>query len=94
MPEVIENLSKRSNLEISADVLRIARKGARKTYIIRKSNLNFKIAEKYLEFLRSGGLIKGPVGLDNLFQTTEKGVKYLHHFESLKCYLERPSFEP
>ncbi len=90
----MKKLNKRSKLEISADVLRITKKGAGKTRIIDESNLNFKIAQKYLNRLIRAGLIKGPVGVDNLFQTTDKGVKYLHHFESLKRYLERPCFEP
>ncbi len=87
-------MSKRSILEISADVLRTAKKGAVKTRIMHKSNLNFKITEKYLEHLRSAGLIMGPMGEGNIFLTTDKGVKYLHQFEDLKSYLENPCFEP
>jgi predicted transcriptional regulator len=84
-------LNKRNILEISADVLRVARNGVTKTRIVNKSNLNFKMAEKYLERLTDAGLIKGPTGDRNTFLTTSKGMKYLHRFESLQNFLEEPA---
>ena len=46
---------KRSEIEILADILRVAESGARKSHIVYKANLNFKIVEGYLNILRNSG---------------------------------------
>jgi predicted transcriptional regulator len=40
---------RRNDLEICADILRVARRGAKKTQIVYEANLNFKIVKKYPE---------------------------------------------
>jgi len=71
---------KRSDLEISADVLRIAKEGAKKSHIVYKANLNFKLVKTYLSRLEETGLISKD---DHLFRTTPKGVAYLNQYSIL-----------
>ena len=75
---------KRGRLEISADILKVAMDGAKKSHIIYKANLNFELGTKYLDQLKDYGLIQGPSDRDRAFHTTKKGVEYLMHFEDLK----------
>jgi len=79
--------SKRSDIEISAAILQVARNGAKKSHIVYKANLNFKIGKKYLDRLINSGLLKGPNGEGRFFRTTEKGVDYIKYFQGLKDYL-------
>ena len=48
---------RRNDLDICADILRVAKKGAKKTQIVYKANLNFKIVKKYLKRLLENGLL-------------------------------------
>ena len=79
--------SKRSNIEIFADILQIAKEGAKKSHIVYKANLNFKIANKYLHRLKQLGLINGPKTGTNTFETTKKGFEYLDQFETFQPYI-------
>ena len=79
---------KRSDIEILADILEVAKSGAKKSHIVYKANLNFEIVKNYLDLLQRSGLITGPDGKDKLFSTTEKGTKYLDHFEAFKDYMK------
>lgn len=49
--------AKRSDIEISAALLGVAMNGAKKSHIIYKANLNFKIGKKYLDRLINSGLL-------------------------------------
>ena len=79
---------KRSDIEILADILRVANDGAKKSHIVYKANLNFKIVRNYLNILKNSGLITVPEGNSRIFRTTEKGFEYLNHFEAFKNYLK------
>ena len=75
---------RRSNLEIFAEILKIARKGAKKTRIVYGANMNFKMLDEYLEKLTKAGLIANSEDNGGLIKTTEKGVEYLQQFYSLQ----------
>ena len=77
---------RRSNLEIVAEILKIARKGAKKTRIVYGANMNFKMLDEYIEKLEKAGLIEGPQGNGGTIKTTEKGVEYLQRFYGLQEY--------
>lgn len=79
---------KRSDIEILADILKVAKTGAKKSHIVYKANLNFEIVKNYLDRLEKSGLITGPDGREKIFSTTEKGIKYLDHYESFKDYMK------
>jgi len=84
---------KRNNLDITADILRVAEKGAKKTRIVYQANLNFKTLHEYLEKLESAGLLENSVDRGGLITTTEKGSEYLDHYEEFKKYVNPPSID-
>jgi predicted transcriptional regulator len=79
--------TKRSDIEISAAILHVARNGAKKSHIVYKANLNFKIGKKYLDLLITSGLLRGPEDDNRIFRTTEKGVDYINYFKGFKEYM-------
>jgi predicted transcriptional regulator len=56
------------------DILGIALKGATKTEIVYKANLNFKQVEKFLDFLIKKGLLSVSSNKRKRYQTTDKGI--------------------
>ena len=77
----IDVVLRRNNLDIYADILNAARGGAKKTHIVYKANLNFKIVKKYLKSLREKELIQN---CDNgYYVTTPKGIQFLEKYEEL-----------
>jgi predicted transcriptional regulator len=70
---------RRSRLEIIRGILEIARRGATKTQIVYKSNLNFRLADECLARLLKAGYITVRKGDDSRarFSTTEKGMSFL-----------------
>jgi predicted transcriptional regulator len=77
---------KRSNFEISADILKVAMGGARKSHIVYKANLNFEIVKSYLKELTSSGLLQSPDQGNKLFTTTEKGIEYIKYLDGMKQF--------
>ncbi|MDQ1251909.1 MAG: hypothetical protein QG646_1020, partial [Euryarchaeota archaeon] len=71
----------RSRTDIAVDILRVAMNGAKKTHIVYEVNLNFNIAQKYLEMLNEKELIKQENGL---FITTNKGKVFQEMAKELK----------
>lgn len=75
---------RRSNLEIVAEILRTAKKGAKKTRIVYGANLNFKMLNEYLAKLEAAGLIRRSEDNGGLIETTDKGKEYLEWFRGLR----------
>ncbi|MCG2736285.1 MAG: winged helix-turn-helix domain-containing protein [Candidatus Methanoperedenaceae archaeon] len=65
---------RRSRIDIIIDVLEVAIMGVNKTSVVYKSNLNFRLAEKYLELLQKHGLVEKRV---DKYITTDKGKNFL-----------------
>ena len=82
------NNKRRSDIEISADILKVAMHGAKKSHIVYKANLNFDVVKRYLKRLSDAGLIKLPSFENRLFQTTPKGKEYIHRYENLNNYMK------
>ncbi|MEM2341301.1 MAG: winged helix-turn-helix domain-containing protein [Candidatus Bathyarchaeia archaeon] len=76
--------SRRSRTEIIAEILRIAKGGARKTRIVYGANINFKLLSEYLKKLEKAGLIIEESGKNSIIRTTEKGIEYLRQYENLE----------
>ncbi|MEZ5333967.1 MAG: winged helix-turn-helix domain-containing protein [Methanolobus sp.] len=49
---------RRSRTAISVEILRAALDGAKKTHIVYRANLNFEVANGYLDLLKEKGLIE------------------------------------
>lgn len=73
---------RRNDLEICADILRVARRGAKKTQIVYEANLNFKIVKKYLRRLIENGLLHNSEK-EKLFFTTNKGDDFIQQYSEL-----------
>ncbi|MFQ6095913.1 MAG: winged helix-turn-helix domain-containing protein, partial [Candidatus Bathyarchaeia archaeon] len=71
------------NLEITAEILRIAEKGAKKTHIVYEANLNFAFLKHYLDNLEERGLITRNVESGNMVKTTQKGLLFLQRYGGL-----------
>ena len=65
---------RRNNLDICADLLNVAKEGARKTQMVYKANLNFKIIKKYINRLSEYGFLESERGQ---YFTTDKGNRFL-----------------
>ncbi len=64
----------RSRIDIIIDVLDVAKMGVNKTSIVYRTNLNFKLADKYLDILQKHGLVENRL---NKYITTERGKIFL-----------------
>ncbi len=76
---------KRDRLEIIRSILIICKNGAKKTEIVYKSNLNFKNAGVYLQWLEGQELITKE---ENIYKTTPKGIKLLSDLQSVSDLLD------
>jgi len=72
---------RRTQLEIVEQLLGIAsQEGATKTSLVYKANLNFKLAQKYLDELESKGMIvRHENGLGTTYACTERGQEALRN---------------
>ena len=73
---------RRCDFEICADLLRVARGGARKTQLVYRANLNFKVVKKYLSVLLRNGLLEVD---PPFYSSTEKGEEFLRLFEKVRA---------
>lgn len=74
----------RGAYDISADILRVAKDGVRKSHIVYRANLNFLVVKKYLKLLQNAGLLTLS---GRFYRTTGKGIKYINHFNDLREYM-------
>lgn len=78
----------RSRMGIVAGILRVSRRGARKTHIMYQNNLSFKQLRAYLGFLTNNGLVREKLKSgSSIFETTDKGIAFLQAYNSLKALL-------
>jgi predicted transcriptional regulator len=73
---------RRNDLDICADILQVARTGAKKTQIVYQANLNFKIVKGYLQRLIANGMLN-PIPEGRLFITTSVGVEFIERYRAL-----------
>jgi predicted transcriptional regulator len=76
----------RRRFEIVADILSVAEKGAKKTWIMYFANLSYKLLERYLEETMKIGLIQLK---DDRFQLTEKGQLFLGAYSQFSSRYSR-----
>ena len=73
---------RRNDLDICADILKVSKAGAKKTHIVYRANLNFKIVKKYLSRLIDNGYLLD--GSDSgVFVKTERGSDFLEQYARL-----------
>ena len=77
-----ERQKKRGEIDIFAEILCLANEGGiNKTSIVYTANLNFKILDIFLSELLERGLIDVK---DNIYETTDRGIKFLHHYGEIE----------
>jgi predicted transcriptional regulator len=77
---------RRNDLDICADILKVSKIGAKKTHIVYRANLNFRIVKKYLNRLIDNGFLND--GSDSgIYVTTGKGSEFLEQYSRLNIPL-------
>ncbi len=80
-------LRKRSDIDIMADILIVAKEDTLKTHIMYKCNLSHKQLEIYLNLLLEIGLLKSHLNEENnarCYEITSKGLVFLKTYSKLK----------
>jgi len=81
-------MGRRDRVEIVADILQASRRGATKTKIMLRADVNFKQVQKYLDVLVKKDLLTVTrQGRKSFFQISDKGVEYLNEYNRLKEFL-------
>jgi len=75
----------RSKLQIIADILLVASKAAKKTWIMYQANLSYALLNRYLAEVTDAGLVSF-VGSGDCYKITRKGREFLDKFSE---YFER-----
>jgi predicted transcriptional regulator len=75
---------RRSKIDIIIDVLEVAKMGVNKTSVVYRTNLNFKLADKYLELLQNQGLVENRL---DKYVTTDKGKIFLEKAREITLQL-------
>ena len=70
---------RRNNLDICVEILQVARMGAKKTHIVYKANLNFRIVIEYINRLIKSGMLFSAKN-SGIYTTTERGEKFLKSY--------------
>ncbi|MDG6222134.1 MAG: transcriptional regulator [Candidatus Bathyarchaeota archaeon] len=73
----------RSSFDIIAEILNVAKNGAKKTRIMYSCGLSYLFVQKYLDLLLQTGLLS----LGTSYQTTEKGMGFLHKYQKMDLLL-------
>ena len=73
---------RRNDLDICADILKVSKAGAKKTHIVYRANLNFKIVKKYLSRLIDNGFLMDRSD-NGVFVTTDRGSDFLEQYARL-----------
>jgi len=77
-----EHKKRRNEFDIFAEILYLANEGGvKKTSIVHQANLNFKIVDRFLSPLLERELIEVK---DQIYETTDEGIRFLHHYEELE----------
>ncbi len=78
----------RSKIEILADILKAAKKGASKTKIMTKANLNQRLADPSIHLLTDLELLAEEKDEPNSYTTTATGFEFLEEYHRLQKTLE------
>ncbi len=75
----------RSRIDVIIDILEVAKMGINKTGLVYRTNLNFKLANNYLEILQNQGLVEKRL---EKYITTDKGKAFLQKANEVTLCLE------
>ena len=75
-----DSLRRRDRHDIIVEILKTAREGEKKTYIMYKARLSHSQPKLYLGMLNRNGMI---INDDGVYKTTSKGLSFIKEFESV-----------
>lgn len=73
---------RRNQMDICHDILEVAESGAKKTQLVYKANLNFRMVDRYLELLIDAGHIEYREDLRRYF-TTDRGSYWMESYAAI-----------
>jgi predicted transcriptional regulator len=77
-----ESLRRRDRHDIIVEILKTARTGEKKTYIMYKARLSHSQLKLYLELLNRNGMM---INDNGVYKTTSKGLNFVREFDSINC---------
>jgi len=75
-------MAKRTNLEITAEILNFCKKPQTKTHVMYNTNLSWQMTQKYLSQLQSRGLLEIHHSVTK-YAATQKGLKFVEKWKEL-----------
>ena len=76
-------MAKRTNLEITAEILSFCKEPQTKTHVMYNTNLSWQMTQKYLSQLQSRELLQVHHS-QTKYATTQKGLKFVKKWRELK----------
>ncbi|MCD6411658.1 MAG: DUF4364 domain-containing protein [Thermoplasmata archaeon] len=82
--------NRRSEIDILADILELAKNGAQKTKILCRVNLNYTQLKTYLSFLVERKLLdeRKDGARSRIYRTTDRGLQLLDSIKQVKSFLD------
>lgn len=74
---------KRNSFEIIAEILELAKHGAKKTHVTYQCNLSYGQTRDYLTYLLEAGFLRK----GDSFHTTERGLEFLKAYKTLELLM-------
>jgi len=74
----------RSSFEIIAEILKVAKNGAKKTRIMYSCGLSYRFTGKYIALLLEIGLLR----IGSSYHTTQKGLQFLQNYQTMELLLK------
>ena len=92
----IDDIKRRDRHDIVVEILRTAVEGKIKTHIMYKAKLSYAQLNEYLPLLVGKGFlentsIKQKRTMKRVYKTTEKGLRFLDNFDSIKKLWSYPT---
>ena len=87
--QAVHTMKRRCKFDIIVAILDAISDGATKTKIVHATNLNFKLANKYLSFLQERGLVEKH---DGCYKVTREGEEYLKKARELRIWVTCPAW--
>jgi len=78
----------RDKLRIIADILSVTSNGAKKTHIMYRANLSYRLLTRYLTEVMNAGLVRFKES-ENRYSLTQKGEEFLNKYENYSRHREK-----
>jgi predicted transcriptional regulator len=78
---------RRTRIDIIIEILEVAKAGVNKTSLVYRTNLNFRLAEKYIELMEKQGFLEE---MSAKYITTDEGRVFLMKAKEITLQLESP----